>query len=106
MYKKLSALPSDQLQKVSKKKAKFPKLDEDELRKFIYDTALDNIDINYLAILTRAEILVRFNPELLEKKERSEFSRFWVQKFMAKEGIRVRSMNGEAGSVEIHEPSI
>jgi hypothetical protein len=25
---------------------------------------------------------------------------------MAKEEIRVRSMNGEAGSVEIHEPSI
>ena len=77
IYKKLSALPSDQLQKVSEKKAKFPKL-EDELRKFIYYTAQDNIAINYLSILTRAEILVHFNPELLEGNEKPELSRSWV----------------------------
>ena len=105
VYKKLSALPSDQFRKVSEKKAKFPKL-EDELRKFIYDTARDNITINYLSILARTEILIRFNPELLERKEKPEFSRGWVQKFMAREGIRVRLMNSEAESVEIHEPSI
>jgi hypothetical protein len=64
----LSALPLDQLQKVSeKKKAKFPNL-EDELRKFIYDTEQNNIAINYLSILTRAEISVCVNPTL-DRKE-------------------------------------
>jgi hypothetical protein len=43
---------------------------EDKLRKPIYDTARDNIAINYLSIITRAEILVRFNPELLDRKEK------------------------------------
>lgn len=105
MSEKLNALPADQLGKLSDKKAKFPKL-ENELRKFINDMARDNIAINYLSILTRAEILAVLKPELLDGAEKPELSRGWVQRFMAREGLRVRSMNGEAGSVQIDESNI
>ncbi|CEP16778.1 hypothetical protein [Parasitella parasitica] len=55
-HEELAVTPSESLKKSSSKEAKYPEL-EAKLLEFILDMEKDNIPINYLSIISRAETL-------------------------------------------------
>lgn len=99
-HEELAVTPLESLKKASSKDAKYPEL-EAKLMEFILDMQRNHVPINYLSIITRAEILTLQHPELLNGLPKPQYSNGWIQRFTARMGVKLRSMNGEAGSVEI-----
>ncbi|KAL7323535.1 hypothetical protein PS15p_211418 [Mucor circinelloides] len=107
MYKILKAhddllkMSTSELQGAPAKGAVFPGL-ENDLVKFIFYMENSHTAINSLSMSTRAGVLIKQRPKLLIGHERPQFSQGWIHRFMGRQNLRNRLMNGEAGSVEVN----
>lgn len=104
-YSELKQLDSKKLDSFSNKGAEFPELEE-ELIKFVKTMEDATFGINSHSLRHEAEFLCRLKPELLNGKEKPNFSQGWLDNFMKRNNLRCRLMNGEAGSVDMSSPVI
>ena len=97
-------MAKEQLNKSSLKAAKFPEL-EKELINYINDMESRNTAIGTCSITTKANILIRQNPDFL-KGEEPTMSNGWIHNFLKRHELKHRSMNGESGSLTMTDQII
>ncbi|KAG2207836.1 hypothetical protein INT46_007002 [Mucor plumbeus] len=97
-------MAKEQLNKSNLKAAKFPEL-EKELINYINNMESGNTAIGTCSITTKANILIRQNPDFL-KGEEPTMSNGWIYNFLKRHELKHRSMNGESGSLTMTDQII
>ena len=98
-YPSLKESPDNKLRAFSNKGAKFPLL-ESELVDFVKRMEDSSFAINSHSLKAEAE------PLLLNGEPMPVFSNGWFDRFMKRNMLKCRMMNGEAGSIDLSSPQL
>lgn len=104
-YPVLKEAPENKLKAFNSRGAKFPLL-EQKLVGFVKQMEDSSFAINSHSLKAEAERLCMADPLLLDGEPMPAFSNGWFDRFMKRNMLKCRLMNGEAGSVDINHPDL